>query len=85
MVKEAVIVAAKRTAVGKAPRGMFRNVRPDDLLAHAQAVEGRSLEEVDAFFEGGVVGRGDLKNAARIRAVEGEASKRDASPGSEAR
>lgn len=42
--------------------------------AHAQAVEGRSLEEVDAFFEGGVVGRGDLKNAARIRAVEGEAS-----------
>ncbi|HEY7758455.1 MAG TPA: acetyl-CoA C-acyltransferase [Burkholderiales bacterium] len=34
-VQDAYIVAAKRTAVGKAPRGMFRNVRPDDLLAHA--------------------------------------------------
>jgi acetyl-CoA acyltransferase len=31
---EAYVVAAQRTAVGKAPRGMFRNVRPDDLLAH---------------------------------------------------
>ncbi|APV48379.1 acetyl-CoA acetyltransferase [Betaproteobacteria bacterium GR16-43] len=34
-VQDAYIVAAVRTAVGKAPRGMFRNVRPDDLLAHA--------------------------------------------------
>src|SRR5258706_619196 len=33
-IKDAYIVAAVRTAVGKAPRGMFRNVRPDDLLAH---------------------------------------------------
>ena len=33
-VQEAYIVAATRTPVGKAPRGMFRNVRPDDLLAH---------------------------------------------------
>ena len=33
--QDAYIVAAKRTPVGKAPRGMFRNVRPDDLLAHA--------------------------------------------------
>src|SRR6185503_9218385 len=33
-VQDAYIVAAVRTAVGKAPRGMFRNVRPDDLLAH---------------------------------------------------
>src|SRR5918999_2364162 len=32
--KDAYIVAATRTPVGKAPRGMFRNVRPDDLLAH---------------------------------------------------
>jgi acetyl-CoA acyltransferase len=32
--QDAYIVAATRTAVGKAPRGMFRNVRPDDLLAH---------------------------------------------------
>ncbi len=33
-VQDAYIVAAIRTPVGKAPRGMFRNVRPDDLLAH---------------------------------------------------
>jgi acetyl-CoA acyltransferase len=33
-VQEAYIVAAVRTPVGKAPRGMFKNVRPDDLLAH---------------------------------------------------
>lgn len=31
---DAYIVAACRTPVGKAPRGMFRNTRPDDLLAH---------------------------------------------------
>ena len=33
-VQEAYIVAATRTPVGKAPRGMLRNVRPDDMLAH---------------------------------------------------
>jgi acetyl-CoA acyltransferase len=33
-VQDAYIVAAKRSPVGKAPRGMLRNVRPDDLLAH---------------------------------------------------
>ncbi len=33
-VQDAYIVAATRTAVGKAPRGMFRNTRPDDMLAH---------------------------------------------------
>ncbi|MBV8046618.1 MAG: acetyl-CoA C-acyltransferase [Paludibacterium sp.] len=33
-VQEAYIVAVTRTPVGKAPRGMLRNVRPDDLLAH---------------------------------------------------
>ena len=32
--QEAYIVAATRTPVGKAPRGMFRNTRPDDLLSH---------------------------------------------------
>ena len=33
-VQDAYIVAATRTPVGKAPRGMLKNVRPDDLLAH---------------------------------------------------
>jgi acetyl-CoA acyltransferase len=34
-IQDAYIVAAVRTPVGKAPRGMLRNVRPDDMLAHA--------------------------------------------------
>jgi acetyl-CoA acyltransferase len=33
-IQDAYIVAATRTPVGKAPRGMFRNVRPDDMLSH---------------------------------------------------
>ena len=33
--QEAYIVAATRTPVGKAPRGVFKNTRPDDLLVHA--------------------------------------------------
>ena len=33
-VQDAYIVAATRTPVGKAPRGMYRNTRPDDMLAH---------------------------------------------------
>ena len=32
--QDAYIVAATRTAVGKAPRGVFRTTRPDTLLAH---------------------------------------------------
>jgi acetyl-CoA acyltransferase len=30
--QDAYIVAATRTPIGKAPRGVFKNVRPDDLL-----------------------------------------------------
>ena len=33
-IQDSYIVAAVRTPVGKAPRGVFRHVRPDDLLAH---------------------------------------------------
>ncbi len=33
-VQDAFIVAARRTPVGKAPRGVFRHTRPDDLLTH---------------------------------------------------
>jgi len=33
-IQDAYIVAATRTPIGKAPRGMFRNTRPDDLLVH---------------------------------------------------
>ena len=37
--KEAVVVSAVRTAVGKAPRGMLKDTRPDD-------VAGKVLQEV---------------------------------------
>jgi len=33
-VQDAYIVAATRTPVGKAPKGSFKNTRPDDLLVH---------------------------------------------------
>ncbi len=33
-IQDAYIVSAVRTPVGKAPRGVFRNTRPDDLIAH---------------------------------------------------
>ncbi len=33
-VQDAYIVATTRTPVGKAPRGVFRHTRPDDMLAH---------------------------------------------------
>ncbi|MCO6441217.1 MAG: acetyl-CoA C-acyltransferase [Nitrococcus mobilis] len=33
-IQDAFIVAAVRTPVGKAPRGVFRATRPDDLLVH---------------------------------------------------
>ncbi len=34
-VQDAYIVAATRTPIGKAPKGVFRNTRPDDLLVAA--------------------------------------------------
>ena len=33
-IQDAYICAATRTPVGKAPRGVFKTTRPDDLLAH---------------------------------------------------
>jgi acetyl-CoA acyltransferase len=33
-IRDAYIVAAARSPVGKAPRGVLRHARPDDLLAH---------------------------------------------------
>lgn len=34
-IQDAYIVAARRTPIGKAPKGVFRHQRPDDLLVHA--------------------------------------------------
>ncbi|MBX3281046.1 MAG: acetyl-CoA C-acyltransferase [Acidobacteria bacterium] len=55
--KEAVIVSAVRTAVGKAPKGTLRNTRPDDLAAAAirEAVaraNGLEAAEVDDVIMG---------------------------------
>ena len=55
-VQDAYIVAATRTPVGKAPRGMFRNVRPDDMLAYVlkavlaqcPGLDPRTIEDVIA-------------------------------------
>ncbi len=44
--RDAVLVSAVRTAVGKAPRGALRNTRPDDLAA--TAIKG-ALERVPAL------------------------------------
>ncbi len=45
-VQDAYIVAATRTPIGKAPRGMFRNTRPDDLLVAAVR---NALEQVPSL------------------------------------
>ncbi len=53
-VRDAFIVAAVRTPVGKAPRGMLRHTRPDDMLVHAlrsalaqtPAIEPAAVEDV---------------------------------------
>ena len=52
--KDAVIVSAVRTAVGKAPRGALRSTRPDDLgaaaiegaLGRVPALDAREIEDV---------------------------------------
>ena len=46
-IQDAYIVAAQRTPVGKAPRGVFRNTRPDDLLAHAINATLSKVPQVD--------------------------------------
>jgi acetyl-CoA acyltransferase len=47
-IQDCYIVATRRTAVGKAPRGMFRNTRPDDLLAHVIKGTLADVPQVDA-------------------------------------
>ena len=45
--QEAYIVAATRTPVGKAPRGMFKHVRPDDMLVHVLQAVMKQCEGLD--------------------------------------
>ncbi len=71
-IQDAYIVAATRTPVGKAPRGVFRNTRPDDMLAHvlkavvAQA-PGIDLGRIDDAIIGCAMPEGEQgMNVARI-------------------
>lgn len=71
-VQEAYIVAATRTPVGKAPKGVFRNTRPDDMLAHvlrsvvAQA-PGIDVSRIDDAIIGCAMPEGEQgMNVARI-------------------
>ena len=48
--KEAVIVSAVRTAVGKAPKGTLRNTRPDDLGAAAIREAVNRVPNLDVSF-----------------------------------
>ncbi|MEO8458909.1 MAG: acetyl-CoA C-acyltransferase [Dokdonella sp.] len=56
-IQDAYIVSAVRTPVGKAPRGVFRNTRPDDLLAHViRAAVARAPGADPSAIEDAVIG-----------------------------
>ncbi|MEZ5443490.1 MAG: acetyl-CoA C-acyltransferase [Lysobacterales bacterium] len=71
-IQDAYIVSAMRTPVGKAPRGIFRNTRPDDLLAHAiraavAAAPGVDTSRIDDAIIGCAMPEGEQgMNVARI-------------------
>ncbi len=74
-IQDAYIVAATRTPVGKAPRGVFRNAHPADLLAHvlrsvvAQAPS-IDLKRIDDVIIGCAMPEGEQgMNVARIGAL----------------
>ena len=46
--KEAVIVSAVRTAVGKAPKGTLKNTRPDEMGAAVIKEAVKQVENLDA-------------------------------------
>jgi acetyl-CoA acyltransferase len=55
--QEAYIVAATRTPIGKAPRGMFRHMRPDDLLVRVLQSALSQVSDLDpATIEDAIVG-----------------------------
>ncbi|MFM7823430.1 MAG: acetyl-CoA C-acyltransferase, partial [Bacteroidota bacterium] len=54
---DAFLLTGYRSAVGKAPRGMFRSVRPDDLAAHivrhlVNSIPGFEQEWIDDIIVG---------------------------------
>ena len=73
--KEAVIVAGVRTAVGKAPRGTLRTTRPDDMAATViedllRRIPELSPESIDDVILGCATPEGESgTNVARIAAL----------------
>ena len=71
--QEAYIVAATRSPIGKAPRGMFRHTRPDDLLvavlqsalAQVPGLDPKTIEDaiVGCSFPEGAQGLNMARNA----------------------
>ena len=53
-IQEAYIVAATRTPIGRSHRGVFRNLRPDELLvialqavlAHVPSLDPKAIEDL---------------------------------------
>jgi acetyl-CoA acyltransferase len=74
--KEAVIVSAVRTAVGKAPKGTLKNTRPDDLGAAAireaiARVEGLDPAQIEDVIMGCAFPEAEQgMNVARTAAIE---------------
>lgn len=74
-IQDAYIVAATRTPVGKAPRGMFKNTRPDDLLAHViravtQQAPSIDLKEINDVIVGCAMPEAEQgMNVARIASL----------------
>jgi len=55
--QDAYIVSAIRTPIGKAPRGVFRHMRPDDLLVHTLKAALAQVSALDpATIEDAIVG-----------------------------
>jgi len=75
MMREAVVVSAVRTAVGKAPRGILKDTRPDDVGAIVikeafSRVPGLKMEEVDDIVLGCAFPESDQGlNLARVVAL----------------
>ena len=73
--KEAVVVSAVRTAIGKAPRGILKDTRPDDIgaliIKEAVArVPGLKVEEIDDIVIGCAFPESDQGlNLARVLAM----------------
>ena len=74
-IQDAYIVAATRTPVGKAPKGVFRNTRPDEMLAHAlrsvvAQAPGIDTSRIDDVVVGCAMPEGEQgMNVARIGAL----------------